>query len=299
METGRSERFGPVEPMRARLAVATAVAAIVAPIALAYPSDGAWQPLAAVPVVSAAEARAAPPPLRVPSGVRTLELPALPDPSATDPPPGPTPAAECDRFSLADEPSTTDVARMVHRVFRCVAAAAGLGSEPPSIVDLGDQTWDGAEVWGFGSLADQVAAEAVVVGYCESGGFDPWALSHDNRYGYGGLFQLGDREWAEYGREGGSKFDPVDNAVAAARYFVAARAAGDRWEGWGPWAVVNTDYGGPNAGVRVPILPRFLSTDDRERGVAGPELPPWAVDPWAHEVPEWRGCPLARAGQSW
>ena len=139
----------------------------------------------------------------------------------------------------------------------------------------------------------------MVVAYCESGGFDPWVVTHDNTYGYGGVFQMGAREWATFGLREGSKFDPVDNTWTAARYFVAARSDGDRWGGWGPWAVVNTDYGGPNAGVRVPALPRFVSTDRRYRGAPGPELPVWAVDPWSFDVPAWRGCPISRPGMSW
>ncbi len=301
MQRGRTERFGPVEPRRARLAMVAAVAAIVAPIAFAYPAEPGWRPATPWLAVSAAEARlpepspVGPPTLGVPA-----DLPVAPDPSASSAPRGePRRVEDCGGVTVADPASATAVAQMVHRVFRCVALAAGLGAVPPSVADVGSRTWDGAAAWGFASLADQVAAEAVVVGYCESGGFDPWALGNDNRYGYGGLFQMGDREWTEYGDPASSKFDPVANTVAAARYFVAARAAGDPWEGWGPWAVVNTDYGGPNAGVRVPVLPRFVSTDARYRGAPGPELPVWAVDPWSFEVPPWRGCPLARPGQSW
>lgn len=298
MGTGRSQRFGPVEHRRVSLAVVVA-AALVAPIAVAYPAAVPWRPAAAFVLVSAAEAKVPPVPAALPIALPEL-LPPVADPSAADVPDSTIPRVESCRDVAEPDPSDrTAVARMVSQVFRCVASASGLGAVAPASLESGRHRWDGAARWGFRSLADQVAAEAVVVGYCESGGFDPWVLGHDNRYGYGGVFQMGDREWADHAAPGSSKFEPVANVWAAARYFVASRAAGDPWGGWGPWAVVNTDYGGPNAGVRVPALPRFVSTDARYRGTPGPELPAWAVDPWSQEVPPWKGCPISREGMSW
>ncbi len=295
MGSGRSERFGPVERSRASMAMVAGVIALVAPIAVAYPPVVPWRPLMGAALVSAAEAELAPSP-SIPTPVPVPD--PVPDPSADDAPRRSSLTVEACR--VPDPASGSDrgeLARMVWTVFRCVTAASGLDRVEPEGLDTEGHRWDGAARWGFASLADQVAAEAVVVAYCESGGFDPWVLAHDNPYGYGGVFQMGDAEWAVYGE--GSKFDPVGNTWAAARYFVAARADGDPWGGWGPWAVVNTDYGGPNAGVRVPALPRFLSTDPRYRASAGPELPAWAVDPWSHDVPPWKGCPITRPGMSW
>jgi hypothetical protein len=110
---------------------------------------------------------------------------------------------------------------------------------------------------------------------------------------------MGRVEMATYGLPGSSKFDIVDNAFAAARYFVAAYHKGDPWGGWGPWAVVNTDYGGPNEGVKVPLLPRFGSSDPAFRRIPGPELPAWAVDPYSWQTPRWAGCPITGAGLQW
>ncbi len=56
--------------------------------------------------------------------------------------------------------------------------------------------------------------------------------------------------------------------------------------------MVNTNFSDEvNDRVKVPVLPRFRSTDPAFRGVRGAELPAWAVNPWLAEVPAWNGCP--------
>ncbi len=194
---------------------------------------------------------------------------------------------------LVDDAGAYDrnlIAQMTHTVFACVAAVAGMNTEQPS--------WTGGGRWEFEHLAEQVAAEAAVVSYCESVGYQRFALEGNNAWGYGGLFQMGSREMRTYGFRGASKFDPVDNAYAAATYFVRASRRGGRWAGWGPWAVVNTDYNDEvNDQVKVPVLPRFRSTDPDYGGRRGAELPEWAVDPWTYRVPAWQGCPIT--GRAW
>lgn len=195
---------------------------------------------------------------------------------------------EARQFDLAGLEQNA-VARMISQLFTCMATVNGLGEREPSST----RRWDGAAKWGFEHLAEQVGAEAVVVSYCESLGFSRSAVRGNNLFGYGGLFQMGSSEMRRFGGSGLSKFDPVDNAYAAANYFLYQYRAGAGWGGWSPWAVVNTNFDDDiNNQVVIPILPRFGSTDESYRGRHGPELPDWAVDPWAYEVPSWGGCPF-------
>ena len=182
------------------------------------------------------------------------------------------------------------IAQMTHEVFECLTGVAGLTDVAPTAL----RRWNGASRWGFGSLAEQVASEAVVVAYCESVGFDPRALTGANGFGYAGLFQMGSVEMGRFGEAGASRFDPVDSAIAAANYFLFQYRNGAGWGGWSPWAVVNTNFNDEvNDRVKVPVLPRFVSTDPAFRGRPGAELPEWAVDPWTWTVPHWNatGCP--------
>lgn len=185
------------------------------------------------------------------------------------------------------------VAQMTHGVFECVASTGGMNDMAPTT-----DGWDGGTIWGFDNLSQQVAAESVVVGYCESIGFSDDAITGNNPWGYGGVFQMGDREMNLFGFPGASKFEPVDNAYSAATYFLSMNQRGFGWGGWGPWAVVNTGFNDEiNNRVKVPVLPRFVSTDPDFRGRRGVELPAWAVDPWSFEVPEFAGCPTT--GRAW
>lgn len=198
---------------------------------------------------------------------------------------------EARSLTLRDERERYDrnaLAQMTHLLWECLGRVNGLSDEVPTKL----RSWDAGAVWGFADLAEQVAAEAVVVAYCESVGFAHHALVSNNPWGYGGLFQMGGNEMRRFGGSGLSKFDPVDNAYASANYFLFQRRTGAGWGGWSPWAVVNTNFNDEvNDQVRVPVLPRFRSTDPSVQGRRGPELPQWAVDPWSFEVPDWAGCP--------
>lgn len=188
------------------------------------------------------------------------------------------------------------VAQMTHRVFECLSALEGLDDVAPTSL----RRWNGATVWGFASLSEQVAAEAVVVAFCESSGFSPRALTGSNGFGYAGLFQMGRTEMSRFGDPGSDRYDPVDNAVAAANYFLFQYRNRNGWGGWSPWAVVNTNFDDEvNNQVKVPVLPRFVSTDPDFKGHPGPELPAWAVDPWAWEVPNWSGTGCPYNGSRW
>lgn len=179
------------------------------------------------------------------------------------------------------------IARMTWSLFDCVLTLHGLGGVPPSQV----RGWDAASSWGFESLAEQMAAEAVVVSYCESIGYRHDALTGGNGFGYAGLFQMGQTEMRKFGA-GGSRYDPVDSAFGAVNYVWSQYVNRDGYGGWSPWAVVNTGFDDEvNNRVKVPILPRFKSVDPEFKGRRGPELPAWAVDPWLHDVPAWNGCP--------
>ena len=185
------------------------------------------------------------------------------------------------------------VAQMTHSLFECVASTGGLND-----VAATTSGWNAAAIWGFENMSQLVAAEAVVVGYCESVAFAPSAIGGNNPWGYGGVFQMGNREMRMYGFPGASKFDPVDNVYSAATYFMSGVRRGHGWGGWGPWAVVNTGYNDEvNDRVKVPVLPRFASTDPEYKGRRGVELPEWGVDPWSWEVPAFNGCPVT--GRAW
>lgn len=188
------------------------------------------------------------------------------------------------------------IAQMTHEVFSCLTRIAGLDEQPPTAL----RRWNGANIWGFESLSDQVASEAVVVAYCESEGFSPRAITGSNAFGYAGLFQMGRTEMARFGESGSNRFDPVDNAVAAANYFLFQYRNRAGWGGWSPWAVVNTNFDDDvNNQVKVPVLPRFVSTDPDFSGRPGPELPAWAADPFSWHVPHWNGTGCPYNGGRW
>lgn len=204
-----------------------------------------------------------------------------------------------------DRYDTNMVAAVVHAVFECVGRNSGLAQMPPTktswTANGRTYTWDGAAQWGFTNFAEQAAAEAIVVSYCESLGYQDWALTGNNFTGkYGGVFQMGDWQMQTYGKKiATNKFDPYDNIWAAANYFIHEIKRGNPWGGWGPWAVVNTDYGGANVHVKVPALPRFPSSRSGYVGQQGPELPQWAAQFGSVPVPEYAGCPNSGGNRSW
>lgn len=197
-----------------------------------------------------------------------------------------------------DKYDTNMVATVVYAMFECILRNSGLAQVPPTKNDV----WDGAATWGFSNFAEQAAAEAVVVSYCESVGYADHAIEGNNPWGYGGVFQFGDREFRAWVKASGgmikNKFDPYDNIWAGAMYFLSAYNS-NNLGGWGPWAVVNTKYGGPNVHVKVPILPRFKSVRAGYVGEPGPELPVWAAKFGTVPVPEYVGCPYTDRGLKW
>lgn len=90
------------------------------------------------------------------------------------------------------------------------AAVANYHNRPRSVPDMIRAAWEGT---GHEERAVRVAR-------CESG-FNPSARNGQ----YRGVFQMGAREWATYGR--GSAFDAAANIAAARRYWDLA--------GWRPW----------------------------------------------------------------
>lgn len=180
------------------------------------------------------------------------------------------------------------MAMATHRIFYCHSKAAGLDTVAPTALA------NGAGPSPFRNKAEQIAAEAVVVGYCESG-YSAKNATSNNPYGYGGVFQFGNSETARW-IPGGNKFDPAANITGAARYFFYGYGKG-KWDGWGPWAIVNTDYGGPNVGVKTPVVPRFPSTRGGWEGRYSPgPMPSFATNP---TQPISGSCSKAMTGQAW
>lgn len=185
---------------------------------------------------------------------------------------GPLPAV------VATDPQSAAIA--TYEVFRCAATQAGLATQPaaPRANGVGPPV--------FGNLAEEIASEAVVVGYCESG-YSYSALTSNNSGGYGGVFQMGNSEAASFVPGGvANKFNPPDNIVGAARYFLS-QVHTPPWYGWGPWATVDTNftnYGGTGANAQVlyPALPRFPSTYGPYAGAYTPgPLPAWSINPYS------------------
>jgi len=231
-------------------------------------------------------------------------------------------------FRDVTDPQT--LAQLTWEIFYCEAALAGLEDTPATSTSAFN-----AARYGITNKAQQVAAEAVAVAWCESGyternvtGFsDDGTWRGDNgtnpssninsRHGlpssisgYSGVFQMGPDEAATYipGWEvpphsepwEDLRFNAAANITGAARYFLTQHDR-NRWDGWGPWAVVNTDYGGPNVHVRIPILPRFPSTRDNYVGQHSENLPDWAINPFDEDLPDnpFAGCGQIYAGGSW
>ena len=201
--------------------------------------------------------------------------------------------AECPQWlmngTVLDVNSPQALAQATYAMFLCKMLDFGLGQSPPD--NGGNPTYDTS---GFSSLADQIAAEAVVVGACESGYSYHNAVSN-NSSGYGGVFQFGNSEIVKFGylRTVEGKFNPHNNIFAATQYFLNG-VGKNKWNGWGPWAPVNTDYGGGNVGVKLPAVPRFKSTRAGFVGqysTAG--LPAWALDPWSWQVLSGGSCSWA------
>lgn len=196
-------------------------------------------------------------------------------------------SADCSGTVAINPTDKRSVALAIKTVWLCELQANGFGSIAP----VDGPRYPASRY--FANLAEQVSSEALVVAYCESG-FN--AASGDK---YVGVFQMGELEMESYGG-GGSRVDALANIRAAARYFVASYTnnQGRGWAGWGPWAVVNTNYWETNRGVLRPVIGRFPSTRPDTKGQYGPDLPNWAVDPAQFWSPQ-SGCGKAYAGEPW
>ena len=172
--------------------------------------------------------------------------------------------------SVIDTGNKQNVALNIKEIWLCELNAAGFNSLP---VDSGPNYM--AENY-FENLAQQVSSEAVVVAYCES----TLNFNSGGNGKYQGLFQMGEAEVVKFG-DSTNRLDAINNIRAAARYFVASykNNHGKGWAGWGPWAVVNTNYHETNPNVLVPIIGRFKSTNPERLNQYGPDLPKWAIDP--------------------
>ena len=172
--------------------------------------------------------------------------------------------------SVIDTGNKQNVALNIKDIWLCELNAAGFNSLP---VDSGPNYM--AENY-FENLAQQVSSEAVVVAYCES----TLNFNSGGNGKYQGLFQMGEAEVVKFG-DNTNRLDAINNIRAAARYFVASykNNHGKGWAGWGPWAVVNTNYHETNPNVLVPIIGRFKSTNPERLNQYGPDLPKWAIDP--------------------
>lgn len=102
------------------------------------------------------------------------------------------------------------------RAFMVAAAITSMGSvgknydgSNPKLEEVIAATWP-----------VELVDEALDVAWCESRG-KPAARNGQ----YMGIFQMGRREWAKFGK--GSPYDPIANSQAAYRYFKVA--------GWKPW----------------------------------------------------------------
>jgi hypothetical protein len=202
-----------------------------------------------------------------------------------------TQPANCNSMTPIDPTNQQSVAIAVKTIFYCELAAKGLTSVAP----IDGPRYPASKY--FKNLAEQVSSEAVLVAYCESG------LTPNSGDGssYVGVFQMGRNEMETFGGNAAARTDARLNITAAARYFLYGweRYGNTGWGGWGPWAVVNTDFWETNRAVLRPAIGRFASTHPSAEGEFGPDLPAWAIDPtgsWGISG----GCgEYAYAGKSW
>jgi hypothetical protein len=202
-------------------------------------------------------------------------------------------AAACGQQVTVDVNNPYSIQKATYVTFRCMAKKAGFDSKPATAYANGN----GPQV--FANYGEQVAAEAVVIGYCESS-YSKKNATSNNPWGFGGVFQMSDSLTRAY-IPGGNKFDVPNHLIGAAKFFIQEdkkkrQAHGGKFGGWWPWAPVNTSYGGANDAVKVPVLPRFASTQSGYVGLRNPgPLPNWALDPMKHQVTG--GCSKAFQGK--
>ena len=202
-----------------------------------------------------------------------------------------TQPANCNSMTPIDPTNQQSVAIAVKTIFYCELAAKGLTSVAP----IDGPRYPASKY--FKNLAEQVSSEAVLVAYCESG----LRPNSGDGSSYVGVFQMGRNEMENFGGSAAARTDARLNISAAAKYFLYGweRYGNTGWGGWGPWAVVNTDFWETNRAVLRPAIGRFASSHPSATGEYGPDLPAWAIDPtgmWGISG----GCgEYAYAGKSW
>jgi hypothetical protein len=178
----------------------------------------------------------------------------------------------CEGPSAINPSDKRSVAIAIKSIWYCILASEGFTSLPPrqGNGEYKERDW-------FSNYAQQISAEAVVVAFCESG-LDPSASpGKPNR----GVFQMSNSELESFGVRSELWNDAALNITAAARYFVSEFNKNTLYEGWGPWASVNTQRFGKTNSYSFPVIGRFpasppsLNAGDK----SGLALPNWAIDP--------------------
>lgn len=180
--------------------------------------------------------------------------------------------AGCDTLPTVDPTDRRSVAIMVKQLWYCKLAAKGFTSIPARN-GPGQYT---ASQW-FKNLAEQVASEAVLVAFCESG-LNPRSGATKT---YRGLFQMGPSELENSGVDPDQWADAIANASAAAEYWVYGFRTGSNLEGWRAWTPVNTQWYSESNPIEVPIVGRFKARAPSPQAgtTSGLPLPNWSINP--------------------
>jgi hypothetical protein len=197
-------------------------------------------------------------------------------------------SASCNTMVPINPTDKQSVAIAVKTIFYCELSAAGLTAVAP----IDGPNYPARKY--FTNLAEQVSSEAVLVAFCESA----FNVTAGQGGRYVGLFQMGSDEMSAYGGSPAARIDARANITAAARYWLAGWKT-SKWAGWGPWAVVNTDFWETNRAVLRPAVGRFPSTHPQAVGQYGPDLPTWAIDPAKSWGPVGSCSDYAYAGKPW
>lgn len=177
-----------------------------------------------------------------------------------------------------DPQDKRSVAIGVRTIWYCILASEGLAALP---VKNGPGNYT-AELW-FENFAEQIASEAVLVAFCESG-LNPNS-GKDSKYK--GVFQMGPDVLTAFGSRPELWNDAVSNISAAARYWIHGFNSNSMHEGWRPWAVVNTQWYSKSNPLTLPVIGRFLAVppSPKEGKASGIALPNWAIDPETYWAP--------------
>jgi hypothetical protein len=92
---------------------------------------------------------------------------------------------------------------------------------------------------------------------------------------------MGNSELEAFGARPELWNDAVANITAAARYYVHGLKGNSLYEGWRPWAVVNTQWFSKSNPLSMPVIGRFpaVSPSPKAGKISGIALPNWALEP--------------------